>query len=319
MTVIHTEESPLLPPSGPCPRGYRLADVLVLAAAFFFIFLGYQVSENLATTILPKSIAFACVGSVYLSFAFSNLFGAAAIVNSLGVRISLLASSLIYSMFGVALILALNASSETEQLMFLLPSCIFLGIAASVLWACESVYLTKCAPKAELGRYTGLFFAFMGLAQVLGPLGTSVLFHQDFDKVFVFKILACVGALGPLLMTYLLTRPEPGNEYEDSTALTPSSAESTTSLFSTCARLLDPTMLLLTPFCYSASIQMAFTAGSIPLFIHTADESQDLANKLYLNVAAGVVTTLVSIVVGGVTDRFGPRRMLVVGLGVYVA
>ncbi|KAI9328961.1 major facilitator superfamily domain-containing protein [Obelidium mucronatum] len=284
----------------PCPRGYRLADVLVLASAFFCIFVGYEVSQNLATTILPKSVAFACVGAVYLSFAFSNLFGAAAIVDSLGVRTSLLSSSLVYSLFGVAIILALNSSSEVQQLGFLMPACLLLGIAASVLWACESVYLTKCAPKNELGRYTGLFFSFLGFASVIGPLFTSYLFRQEFDKVFVFEILACIGAVGPLLMVYLMSRPEPGNEYEDLDVT--SLEEAKPSLWKTCSRLTHPTMLILAPFCYSGSIHMAFSSGSIPLFIHTDDEAKDLAAKLYLNVGA---------------DKVGPRPMLILALTLY--
>ncbi|KAJ3029974.1 UNVERIFIED_CONTAM: hypothetical protein HDU68_010551 [Siphonaria sp. JEL0065] len=309
------EHQPLLESDRPpCPKNYRIGDVYALAGAFFFVFCGYEVTQNLSTTILPKSVAFSCVGAVYLSFALSNLFGAALLVDSLGVRASLLSSSLVYSLFGVAIIVALNATTETQQLYVLMPACLLLGVAASVLWACESVYLTKVAPKKELGRYTGIFFSFLGFSGVAGALFTSYLFRINLDKVLVFTILSCVAAIGPMLMGYLMFRPEPANEYED---FDESSLEQQPSVWKTCSRLTHPTMLILAPFCYSQSIHMAFSAGSLPLFIHTGNETADLASKLYLNVGAGLVTTFASMFVGSLTDKFGPRPMLIVAFSLY--
>ncbi|KAJ3240634.1 DUF895 domain membrane protein [Chytriomyces hyalinus] len=321
----------------------RLSDVLVMALSFFFIFSAFMVIQGLATSVLPKNVAFRVLGTLYFSFAFCNLFLAAPIVDWIGCRAGLFLASLSYSGFNLATIVALRTSDESAQMVLLIPAAIVNGLGASVLWSSESVYITKCACKDTMGRYSGYFYAFVSCANLAGPIFSSVLFTLKFEKIQVFQILFIVGLMGPLLAVYLLSRPPPSNPYDmavptahlssspvaeesalmgeeqvddDEQPAAPVSAENP--LFKTFNYMISPTILSLAPISYFGSCQMAFNGGSIPLFINTGDPTNDLTMKLYVVATMGAVSTLSSACVGPLTDSLGPRRMLPIAVAIYV-
>ncbi|KAI9353780.1 major facilitator superfamily domain-containing protein [Obelidium mucronatum] len=298
----------------------RLGDVFVLATAFFFIFSAFTVIQGLASSVLPKSVAFMTLGALYFSFAFCNLFLAAPIVDWIGCRFGLFLASITYSIFNINTIVALKTNDALVQTSILIPAAILNGLGASVLWAAESVYVTKCACKHTIGRYAGYFFSFVGLAGLAGPFFSSFLLQLNYDKIQVFEILCCIGSLGPLLTVYILWRPAPSNPYDipnDPPAPHPPPSSSTNSMFKTFNTMLSPSILLIAPISYFTSCQMAFNGGSIPLFINTGNVSSDLRMKLYMVACAGAVTTITSAVVGRFTDFYGPRVMLLFALVLY--
>ncbi|KAJ3068230.1 DUF895 domain membrane protein [Podochytrium sp. JEL0797] len=304
----------------------RLGDVLTMAVAFFFIFSAFMVIQGLASSVLPKSVAFMTLGSLYFSFAFCNLFLAAPIVDWVGPRAALFLASITYSVFGINTVVALRVEEPILQLSVLVPAAVFNGFGAAVLWTAESVYITKCACKETIGRYAGYFFSFVGAANLAGPLFSSLLLKLDVEKIRVFEIMCYVGAIGPLLALYLMWRPAPGNPYD-----TPPEADSTSEesaqtatpviagnpLLKTFRLMTSSTILLIAPISYFGSCQMAFNGGSIPLFINTGNVAEDLSTKLNLVALMGFMSTVTSAAVGPFTDRLGPRVMLVFAGVVY--
>ncbi|KAJ3120834.1 DUF895 domain membrane protein [Physocladia obscura] len=297
----------------------RLGDVIVLSVAFFFIFSAFMVIQGLATSVLPKSVAFFSLGSLYFSFSFCNLFLAAPVVELLGCRAGMFAASITYSLFNLATIIALQTDDGVAQTAILFPAALLNGFGASVLWTAESVYITKCSCKDSVGRYAGYFFAFVSSANLAGPLFSSFLLQLEIRQITVFKILLGVGALGPLLTLYIMYRPAPANPYdapatasETTAAATPVSTASL--IFKTFNTMISSTILLIAPLSYYGSSQMAFNGGSIPLLINTGDTNADLATKLYLVAVTGATSTVSSAIVGPYTDRYGPRVMLCIAI-----
>ncbi|KAJ3391301.1 DUF895 domain membrane protein [Entophlyctis sp. JEL0112] len=300
----------------------RLSDVFVLALAFFFIFSAFMVIQGLASSVLKKSVAFMTLASLYFSFSFGNLFMAAPIVERVGCRAGLFMASITYSLFNFATVVALESEDTDLQTIVLIPSALLNGVGASVLWASESVYITKCACKDTVGTYAGFFFAFVGCANLAGPLFSSFMLQLNVEKVQVFKILLAVGAVGPLLICYILWRPPPSNPFDASappasTPNTPAASTERQSFFKTFHTMISPTILMLAPVSYFGSCQMAFNGGSIPLFIDTGDANADLSMKLYLLACMGATSAISSAPVGRLTDRLGPRVMLALAVAVY--
>ncbi|KAJ3027875.1 UNVERIFIED_CONTAM: hypothetical protein HDU68_002902 [Siphonaria sp. JEL0065] len=298
----------------------RLGDVLTLATAFFFIFSAFTVIQGLASSVLPKSVAFMTLGALYFSFAFCNLFLAAPVVDWVGCRAGLFFASITYSIFNINTVVALRTDDAIVQTSVLIPAAVLNGLGASVLWAAESVYVTKCACRHTIGRYAGYFFSLVGFAGLAGPFFSSFLLQMKFDNIQVFEILCCIGSLGPLMILYVWWQPPPANPYDvDAAPPTPNTTPTASgnSIFTTFNTMISPTILLICPISYFTSSQMAFNGGSIPLFINTGDVSADLSMKLYLVAIGGAVSTVTSAFVGPFTDKYGPRIMLLFALGLY--
>ncbi|KAI9325845.1 major facilitator superfamily domain-containing protein [Zopfochytrium polystomum] len=81
-------------------------------------------------------------------------------------------------------------------------------------------------------------------------------------------------------------------------------------LLRTARVMVNPRMLMLAPLFYLISVETSFLSSSVPLFVKTGNQSQDLADKLHLSAAAGAANTLASFVVGPLTDRFGSARVI---------
>ncbi|KAJ3284794.1 hypothetical protein HDU76_008230, partial [Blyttiomyces sp. JEL0837] len=188
----------------------RLGDVIVLSIAFLLIFMAFSVVQNLASTVLPPSVAFPALGTIYGAFGLFNLTSAASIVERIGCRAGLFLSSLTYTILDVAYVIAIMHDGDPMiQSAILIPASVLIGFGASILWSAQGAYLTRSTTKESLGKYSGIFFGIMGLSYVLGPLLTSLLLTLDVDKAKVFEILAAVGFGGPLTLIYIWIRPEP--------------------------------------------------------------------------------------------------------------
>ncbi|KAI8610793.1 major facilitator superfamily domain-containing protein [Chytriomyces sp. MP71] len=192
----------------------RIWDVIVLAVAFFFVFLAFSVVQNMASTVLPSTVAFPMLGCLYLAFALINLFGAAPLVDRIGTRPAMFFATITYTIFDASNVVAmLLADHLSAQFAVLIPSSVLIGAGAAILWTAQGSYVVKCASKYTIGRYTGVFFGIMSASNSVGPLFTSFLLENKFDKENAFKILSGVGALGPLLILLYIwwLRPEPSN------------------------------------------------------------------------------------------------------------
>ncbi|KAI9356478.1 major facilitator superfamily domain-containing protein [Zopfochytrium polystomum] len=191
----------------------NLHSVVILAIAFFLIFTAYGVVQSLASSVLPYNIAFVSLGVLYFSFGFFNLILSAPVIESIGCRPSLFLGSITYVILEISYVVAiLNDGKEYIQAAVLIPSSILIGLGASLLWTAQGTYISRAAgPSQKEGRYGGIFQAISGLASVLGPLMTSILFQANVNKVTVFSVLCVVGGLGCAMLIVIWLRPEPGS------------------------------------------------------------------------------------------------------------
>ncbi|KAJ3132459.1 DUF895 domain membrane protein, partial [Irineochytrium annulatum] len=283
--------------------------VLVLGCAFFLIFMAFSVVQNLASTVLTSSVAYSCFGSLYIAFAFSNLLGAAVIVEHLGTRPSLVFASLSYVVMNVAMIFAVKGQGDDRlQFAVLLPACLLIGFGASVLWTAQGTYLSRCGTPETTGHLSGIFTGIQGMANVIGPLLSSVLLQFNVDKNLMFVILTACGAGGPVIFAYMWSRPEPKvmatlhPEAEPETIKPPS-------VWSTVRIMRNASMLLIFPLFVTYALEQEFYSGVFSLFITTGNEQTDLRNKLFLFATWGASQMATCFLVGKVTDRLGARVM----------
>ncbi|KAJ3290677.1 hypothetical protein HDU76_007370 [Blyttiomyces sp. JEL0837] len=117
--------------STPDPRDEkaRLFNVIILGVAFVLIFMAFSVVQNMASTVLPKSLAFTCLGTLYVSFGIFNLIAAAPIVEKIGCRLGLFLASLTYTTLDIAYVIAivndgnLQLQVQVFQILTLLGAC----------------------------------------------------------------------------------------------------------------------------------------------------------------------------------------------------
>ncbi|KAI9328962.1 major facilitator superfamily domain-containing protein [Obelidium mucronatum] len=303
----------------------RIGDVIVLGIAFLFVFTAFSVCQNMASTVLPSGpVAFPELGSLYLAFALFNLFGAAPLVDRIGPRPAMFFAALTYTAFDFSNVVAIILTGDiSKQLAVLIPAAILIGIGAAVLWTAQGLYVIKCATKATIGRYTGVFFGLTSAANFIGPLLTAFLLEAKMNKEDAFKILAGVGALGPVILIYIWTRPEPANP---SAPIEPAlKLEDKTPLFLKAFKIIvSKKMLMVAVLVYLHSFQQTFATGSLALFVKTDSPTDDLRTKLYIAAAYGVALTLASFSIGPVTDFVNNPTLIVavdavIHMGVLVA
>ncbi|KAI8607949.1 major facilitator superfamily domain-containing protein [Chytriomyces sp. MP71] len=310
---------------------HRRGDVAILGVACMLIFMSFATLQGINSSILDPGVAFKSLGSLYVFFAFCNMFAAAFIVERIGCRAALFLASLTYTAFALANVAALYHSDDTDlQVAILIPFSILTGLGASVLWAAQGVYVTRCALKEHVGKYTSLFFGIFWFAQIFGPVLTSALLEAEIDRILVFKILAAVGFSGSILLVYLWAfRPEPSNPYapiaEANVEINSTTDQAATSpparklkFLETLRIMATRSMILLIPLYYTTSIEQAFSGGSLPLFIKTENSTKDLGTKLYLQAVFGTTLMVSSFFIGSVTDRFGSRPLVLLDFFLHV-
>ncbi|TPX74932.1 hypothetical protein CcCBS67573_g03793 [Chytriomyces confervae] len=301
---------------------HRLNDVRILGVSFFFLFGSQSTISTLSSTVLPPWIAFRAGALLYLSFALFNVAVASRVVDTLGARAALFVSALTYLVYNAANIAALiNTGHESFQAGVMIPAALLNGLGAAVIWTSQGIYVARCAGPSSLGRYSGTFFGFMWSSGVIGPLFSSSLLQMQIDKVVVFEALTAISLIALVLMAYLwLARPEPSNPAHDANEVVNREGdEAMLPPATTLSLLLNPSMILLMPLSYLIGFEQAFYGGSLPLFVRTNDPNADLAMKLYLRATLGVVITITAFTIGGFTDRYGSRPMVVVSALIHIA
>ncbi|KAI9328963.1 major facilitator superfamily domain-containing protein [Obelidium mucronatum] len=290
----------------------RIFDVIVLAFAFLCIFTAFSVSQNMASTVLPSSeVAFPTLGVLYLSFALFNLFGAGPFVDRIGSRAAMFVGALTYTTFDFSNVGAILLSGDSgKQLDVLIPAAILIGAGAAVLWSAQGEYVIRCASKQTIGRYSGIFFGIMNASNVFGPLLTATLLQMDVDKVTSFLVLSSVGALGPIILIYIWTRPEPSNPSAPLDQ-TPAEIDSTPLLLRAFKIIVSKKMLMVAVLVYLNSFEQAFNSATLQLFIKTDSPTDDLRTKLYVAAAYGAALTTGAFAIGPITDRVNNPTLII--------
>ncbi|KAJ1565994.1 hypothetical protein HK405_011146 [Cladochytrium tenue] len=113
--------------------------------------------------------------------------------------------------------------------------------------------------------------------------------------------------------------PEPGLDDENSAVPPAEDGSPPPLLGQTFATIRNPKMIRLSALFYMVSLAQAFFSGSLPLFFHTDDTKGDLSKKLYLFAFIGCSNAAGSFLVGPLTDRLGPRAMVVAEAALHAA
>ncbi|CAF4725036.1 unnamed protein product [Rotaria socialis] len=293
-----------------------------LSVSFFFIFTSYSVAQTFQTSSdYAKSGAFA-IGIIYLLICVSNAGLSAYIIRLLGVRLTLILSSITYALF-----IACNIRYNIWSLYI----CAFLlGFGAALLWTAQGVYVTISTNKHEQinnlvqsstrGFMNGMFFGVLQLNQIVGNLIASFLFRLKFDQWILFTIMTVISGLGTISLLFVRPIELPKTTGKTLFLLLTISnilciyiytyVLEKQSILSSLSIIRDPRFALLIPtMCYSGLAQ-GFIYATVPPLIF--DKSQ----KFLVFAILGGVNALNSLFFGKLSDLF-PRRVFIFAFGAF--
>ena len=208
-------------------------DLYALSFSFFFVFLAFNSTQSLESSISEDAkLGTTTVSFIYIFFTLSS-FVAPSIVVYLGLK-----KALVLGMSSYVLFIAANLYPSWETL---LPAAVCVGFGASTLWTAQGSYLgyvanayVRGAPQAlaqtegdvmgmedqiEKARngFTGVFFGIFQSTQVVGNLVAYYIFSLSGEdgsgseseisseqKAILFTTFSVSGVLGLLLLMFLV-------------------------------------------------------------------------------------------------------------------
>uniref|UniRef100_A0A2P2LBR8 UNC93-like protein 3 n=1 Tax=Rhizophora mucronata TaxID=61149 RepID=A0A2P2LBR8_RHIMU len=238
-------------------------DIHILSSAFLLIFLAYGAAQNLETTVnTEENMGTIALGILYLSFTFFSLV-ASLVIRFLGSK-----NALVLGTSGYWLFIAANLMPTWYTMI---PTSLYLGFAASVIWVGQGTYLTSTARShardlqlhegTVIGSFNGEFWAAYACHQVVGNLMSLVILKDGQEgstsgTTLLFILFLCCMTLGTILMCFLSKRNDKGEqESADSSVSLCSSVTSLLKLVIT--PLLDMRMLLIVPLFAYSGLQQA--------------------------------------------------------------
>ncbi|CAF0859519.1 unnamed protein product [Rotaria sordida] len=250
-------------------------NIIHLSLSFFLILTPFGVTQIFQTSSdHAKDGAFA-LAITSLVFCLTNLVLSSYITRSLGVRLTLIFSSVAYVPF--------IASNIKYNRWTLYISGFLVGVGAALLWTAQGVYVTistnkheqvnNLVPSSTRGLMNGTFFGIFQLHQIIGNLLVSFLFHIKLDEWIIFTIL---------------TKKQ--------------------SILSSVSILFDIRFLFLIPtMCYSG-LSQGFIAAAVPPLI------VDKSWKYLIFGLFGTVSAVSYVFFGNLSDLIG-RRLVIFAIG----
>ena len=183
----------------------NLCNVIHLSLSFVFIFMSFNVAQTFQTSSDYAKHGALAVGIIYLVLCLSNLTLSSYLTQLLGLRLTLIISSLTYVSF--------IASNIKYNVWTLYISSFFLGFGAALLWTAQGVYVTLSINKYEqvnglpqsstVGFINGIFFGLFQLHQIIGNLIVSILFRLKFHQWIIFTVMTAIAGCGTLGLVFL--------------------------------------------------------------------------------------------------------------------
>ncbi|GFP98361.1 unc93-like protein 3 [Phtheirospermum japonicum] len=258
------EESPLVDetPSQSRPLNHK-RDVHILCWAFLLIFLAYGAVQNLESTINTEGdLGTISLGILYVSFACFSIV-ASLVVRKLGAKNALILGTTGYWLF--------TAANLKPSWYTMVPTSLYMGFAASIIWVGQGTYLTSAAHShandnklhegTVIGNFNGEFWGMFGLHQLVGNLVTLAMLRDEKGggtggTTLLFIVFLCSMTLGTILMCFLSKRD--GKEERRQEAPVTFSASVGSLLKSILKLLLDVRILLVIPLMAYSGLQQAF-------------------------------------------------------------
>ncbi|RKP01886.1 hypothetical protein CXG81DRAFT_18385 [Caulochytrium protostelioides] len=184
--------------------------VVLLSVAFLCIFCAHSVFQGLAASYFSVETGFFNLAAIYLSLSFGN-FLAPSLVQRMGTKFSMIVAAGAFSLWQLVYQNILDQRNAV-QLGIMLPTSLFMGFGASVLWAGQSTYLRCVTSRATHGFLSGVFFFIFSLNSLLGNLSARLFLRQGVRPVTSLRIETAVGFIGIMLLT-LLPVSDPHNEH----------------------------------------------------------------------------------------------------------
>ena len=142
---------------------------------------------------------------LYATFCLSNLVLSSYIVQFLGLRLSLILASVGYVGF--------TACNIVYNIWLLYVISFIMGLAASILWTAQGVYVTivtsehetrnHLEPLSTRGFMNGIFFCFMQVSQTFGNLIATLLFYLQLRQWIIFSTMTAICACGTISLCLL--------------------------------------------------------------------------------------------------------------------
>lgn len=315
---------------------FRMFNVVILGIGFMLIFTAFTTCGNIEQTVIKSLSNSTFQGSGYNSlaiiygvFSASNLI-APSVVASIGPRLSMIFSGLLYSGYIAVLIIPATWS-------FYLTS-VLIGVGAAVLWTAQGNFLVLNSDANTINRNTGLFWALLQCSMLFGNLyiyldWTGITAVTDTDRRTLFIVLLVLSLLGTMSFVVLRKtggREEPLNEEEEDSLLPAcvaykeravSAVRGLTTEFMTMLKLFGTKTILLLSFCMAYSgLELTFYSGVYGTCIGATTQFGAAAKGLIG--LSGMLVGIGEIVGGGLfgllckNNRF--RRTSVVFLGMVV-
>ncbi|KAI6670197.1 hypothetical protein NL676_005082 [Syzygium grande] len=176
---------------GPPPRGHA-HDVHILSCGFLLIFSAYGAAQNLESTVnTADNLGTISLGILHVSFTSFSSVASLALAN-------------------------LKPSWYT-----MVPACLYLGFAASIIWVGQGTYLTSTArihakdrslhEGTIIGAFNGEFWGMFAIHQVVGNLVSLAVLREETDgsasgTKLLFIVFLCSMTFGTILMCFLRKR-----------------------------------------------------------------------------------------------------------------
>ncbi|XP_051132124.1 UNC93-like protein 3 [Andrographis paniculata] len=237
-------------------------DVHILCWAFLLIFLAYGAIQNLESTINTEGdLGTTSLGILYVSFAVFSVVSSV-VVRKLGAKYALVLGTTGYWLF--------TAANLLPSWYTMVPTSVYLGFAASIIWVGQGTYLTSAARShasdnklhegTVIGRFNGLFWGMFAAHQLVGNLVTLTLLRDNggvtTGTTLLFIVFLFSMTVGTILMCFLSNRNTRDEQLENSPVTLSSSVGSLVK--SMLNLLLDIRILLVIPLILYSGLQQAF-------------------------------------------------------------
>lgn len=181
-------------------------DLIFLSLGFLFLGLGYSGVQNYLTTFFKgigqPNLGFSSLILIYLFLAIASPF-ASLVVSRFGAKKVMQVSSIFYALFIISVI------SQVPVVVYFFS--ILLGVAASLAWTAQGVYLIGTSKTGSYGASSGFFHSLFSAG--VGASGVAVVILAD--RLFftgAFWLMAGLSALAPVFLFLVknvpLARPE---------------------------------------------------------------------------------------------------------------
>lgn len=300
--------------------------------SFFYllVFIAFNGTQSIMTSLIGEMASYS-LSILYISFTACSLLASTGLVIVLTPKWALVLGSVIYTAF-----IAANINPMYATLM---PLALFLGLAASLVWAAQGSYLTTVAishamslgrsPRSSIGLFTGIFWGIFMLSVMVGNLISSLILAGDTvgsssssssseymmvggdivrsDKqkllFYCYVAIACVGVIG----LAFLPPPVPKGFKLDYSELGNNKKKKTTcqKIMGTLTLFRDPKMALLIPFFLLSGFEQAFLYGDFTAEFVKANHGVEMVG--YVMCVLGVVDSLCSMLFGRLTNVLGLR------------